>query len=276
VHPSSPSGGVTGVSLIFRYVPFPTKLPLWPLHGRSERPRPVILVSIIGPGGTATERGQLDPGADDTVFPENVAAAIGIDLTNAPAGTAAGVGQVRATQPYAEVLLRLIDGREYREWPARVRFTAAPLHRPLFSFAGFLQFFTATFYGDLEQVELTVNSSYPGIGPPGPTGRIGCRKAEQPDQTEIAHSPLQPHSTERRMSLFGFPVLSSRFSPLPVFSRPKTCPHGGQIWKNFRPAAQTALLPYIVFSRLVGSVFRAPLDQGAVIHSHDPYHERCG
>jgi hypothetical protein len=63
---------------------------------------------------------------------------------------------------YAEVLLRLTDGREYREWPARIAFTSARLHLPLFGFAGFLQFFTATFQGDSEQVELTVNSKYPG------------------------------------------------------------------------------------------------------------------
>jgi hypothetical protein len=29
-------------------------------------------------------------------------------------------------------------------------------------FAGFLQFFTATFHGDREEVELTVNMAYPG------------------------------------------------------------------------------------------------------------------
>ena len=34
--------------------------------------------------------------------------------------------------------------------------------RPLIGFAGFLQFFTATFHGDREQVELTVNALYPG------------------------------------------------------------------------------------------------------------------
>jgi hypothetical protein len=111
---------------------------------------------------TAVERGQLDPGADDTVFPEAIAVAIGLNLTQAPTGTAAGVGQVSATLRYAEVLLRITDGHEYREWPARVGFTAARLHRPLLGFAGFLQFFTSTFEGDLEQVELTVNGAYPG------------------------------------------------------------------------------------------------------------------
>lgn len=60
------------------------------------------------------------------------------------------------------MVLRISDGHEHREWPARVGFTSAPLHRPLLGFAGFLQFFTATFDGVRELVELTVNSSYPG------------------------------------------------------------------------------------------------------------------
>jgi len=127
-----------------------------------ERPRPVVLVSVVGPTGLSVESGVLDPGADDTVFPESVATVVGIDLTNAPTGTAAGVGQVPAMLRYGEVVLRLTDGREYREWPARVAFTASPLHRSLLGFAGFLQFFTAAFHGDIEQVELAVNSAYPG------------------------------------------------------------------------------------------------------------------
>ena len=38
----------------------------------------------------------------------------------------------------------------------------ANLQSPLLGFAGFLQFFTATFRGDREEIELTVNSLYPG------------------------------------------------------------------------------------------------------------------
>jgi hypothetical protein len=63
---------------------------------------------------------------------------------------------------YAEVRIRLSDGQEFREWPARVGFTSAPLKRGLLGFAGFFQFFTATFDGDREHVELAVNALYPG------------------------------------------------------------------------------------------------------------------
>ena len=51
---------------------------------------------------------------------------------------------------------------EQREWPAWVGFTAASMPYPVLGFAGFLQFFTATFHGEREEVELTINGLYPG------------------------------------------------------------------------------------------------------------------
>ncbi len=150
------------MSLKFPYKLIQTKHPLWQLGGRSTRPRPLLTVTLIGPAGTVVDKGMLDTGADDTVFPEDLAAILGIDLTNAPEGEASGVGAVPATVRYAEVTLRLTDGKEFRQWPARVGFTNAPLKQSLLGFAGFLQFFTAAFHGDREEVELTVNSLYPG------------------------------------------------------------------------------------------------------------------
>ena len=117
---------------------------------------------MIGPGGTSVQRGLLDTGADDTVFDEQVAQVIGLDLTQAPTAAASGVGQVASPLRYAEVTLRVVGNGELREWPARVGFTSSPLKRALLGFAGFLQFFTATFHGDREEVELTVYALYPG------------------------------------------------------------------------------------------------------------------
>jgi len=111
------------------------------------------------------ETAHLDPGSDDCVFPLSLAAKIGVDLTNAPAGEAAGVGKAPVALRFAQVKLRLVSGEEWCEWPAWVAFTDAPLNRPLLGFAGFLQFFTATFRGDREEVELAVNALYPGILP---------------------------------------------------------------------------------------------------------------
>ena len=132
------------------------------LGGRWVRPRPMVTIAMTGPGETIVEEAMLDTGADDSVFPIAAAAKIGIDLTNAPIGEASGVGSAPVIVRYALVELRLTDGKEYRTWPAWVGFTSARLKQPLLGFAGCLQFFGAHFRGDREDVELEVNSLYPG------------------------------------------------------------------------------------------------------------------
>jgi hypothetical protein len=150
------------VTLRFRYKRHPVPHPIVSLGGRTERPKPILAVALIGPLNTVTRDGLLDTGADDTIFPEAVAVAAGIDLSNAPSGTASGVGMVRYPVRFATVTLRITDGQERREWRAWVGFTAAPMRRPLLGYAGFLQFFDANFLGNAEVVELTVNSGYTG------------------------------------------------------------------------------------------------------------------
>jgi hypothetical protein len=150
------------MSLLFPYKVVPVQHSVLPLGGRWFRSRPLIIVSVIGPGNTFPTEGLLDTGADDTVFPESLAKFIGIDLGNAPIGQATTATLTDASVRYAQVILRLSDGKERREWPAWVGFTPAKLLSPLLGFAGFLQFFTTTFRGDREQAELTVNSLYPG------------------------------------------------------------------------------------------------------------------
>jgi hypothetical protein len=151
------------MTLRFRYKLLPTKGPVVSLGGRFVRPRPLVVVSVIGPAETTIQTAHLDPGSDDCVFSSHLAAKIGIDLTNAPEGEAAGVGQAPVALRYAQVTLRVVNGSERCEWPAWVAFADTPLNRPLLGFAGFLQFFTATFHGDQEEVELTVNSRFPGV-----------------------------------------------------------------------------------------------------------------
>jgi hypothetical protein len=75
---------------------------------------------------------------------------------------ASGVGVPAYPLRYAQGTLRVTDGQEFREWPAWVGFTSVVLRQPLLGFAGFLQFFDALFRSDREEVELTVNSLYPG------------------------------------------------------------------------------------------------------------------
>jgi hypothetical protein len=150
------------MTMRFNYLRFPTRQPVLTLSGRTERPRTVIGLTLIGPTSTRLIEALLDTGSDDTVFPEALAAILGIDLTNAPTLIGAGFGMVAHPLRLAEVTLRVADSQEQREWRAWVGFTAAPLRQPLLGYAGFLQFFTATFHGDREEVELTINADFPG------------------------------------------------------------------------------------------------------------------
>jgi hypothetical protein len=126
------------------------------------RPRPLLTVTLLSPTRAYPEVALLDTGADDTIFPERLAAKLGLDLSNAPVGEASGISTGPAQLRYARVALRLAAPGERREWEAWVGFTSIPLKYPLLGFAGFLQYFTATFHGDREEVELTVNGLYPG------------------------------------------------------------------------------------------------------------------
>src|SRR5262245_53066590 len=118
------------MSMWFRYHLVPQGRMLPSLGGRTVRPRPLVTVTLVGPGNARARTALLDTGADDTVFPESLAILIGIDLTNAETGTAAVPGGGRVSVRYASVTLRLSDGREYREWPALVGFTSAPFLYP--------------------------------------------------------------------------------------------------------------------------------------------------
>jgi hypothetical protein len=150
------------MSLRFPYLQVARGRPIVSLSGKVHRPRPVIGVTILGPAGAAPYDGLLDTGSDDVLFPEDVAALIGIDLINAPQGTASAFGHGTISVRYAEATLRVADNQEQREWHAWVSFAPVVRRYALLGHAGFLQYFTATFHGDREEVELTVNGQYPG------------------------------------------------------------------------------------------------------------------
>lgn len=150
------------MSLRFRYKPFRFSHPLVPLDGKRVRPRPVFSVTLIGPHGSTAQDALLDTGADDTVFPERIAHWIGVDLTHTPLGYASGLSHGSVPVRYVRVTLRIADNHERREWEAWVGFTPARIRFSTLGYAGFLQYFTATFHGDREEVELTVNGLYPG------------------------------------------------------------------------------------------------------------------
>jgi len=150
------------MALRFAYRRARISRPAIALGGRMERPQPIVPVTVLGPTRSTHEHAGLDTMADDTVFPLSLATAIGLDLSNAPQGLLRGVSGTSHVVYYAQVVLRMTDGKEFREWPAIVGFSPAPLRRPLLGFAGCLQFFTTTFHGDHEVVELAVNRLYSG------------------------------------------------------------------------------------------------------------------
>lgn len=135
--------------------------PSFSLNGRIERPRPILTVSLIGPKATALEDARVDSGSDDTLFPDDLALRIGLDLSAAPTEVHRSQGSGRLIVRFAEIQFRLTDGIEFREWPAKVGFVAG-LRKSVLGFGGFLQFFTTTLRGDDETVELEVNRLYPG------------------------------------------------------------------------------------------------------------------
>ena len=114
------------MSLRFHYKLVPTGYSVLTLGGRFVRPWPIVPMTIIGPAGQYSLRAFLDPGSDETVFQEGVAAAIGVDLTNAPLGRASGIGLVGSILRYANVTVQITDGNELRLWNAWVGFSLFP------------------------------------------------------------------------------------------------------------------------------------------------------
>lgn len=152
----------------FPYVSTPTSRPVVSLGGRVVRPRPLIPVVVINPqtGTWRRYRGLLDNGADDTVFHEDDAQLLGIDLTHAATSQAQGTTGRPVMLRYAEVFLQIANTYgDVLEWRATVAFAKKKGRHPLLGFAGCLQFFNATFFGELEECELIPNALLPSHPP---------------------------------------------------------------------------------------------------------------
>jgi hypothetical protein len=110
----------------FPYMPVQTKQPVPSLGGKKVRHRPVLAVLLAGTPTPQLRDGLLDTGADDTVFSDAVAAALGVDLSQAEQRSIILAGR---PQPilcrYVVVQIRISDGIETFEWPATAGFVAA-------------------------------------------------------------------------------------------------------------------------------------------------------
>jgi hypothetical protein len=120
-------------------------------------------VRITGPAHFAVRDAVLDSGADDTVFPDGIAAIIGLDLTLAVPRKMFLAGRGVVNCRFAPAQLRITDGvSETYEWDAVVGFVPVPLRCPLLGYAGFFQFFDVHFHG--ADGEITVVPSWAFAG----------------------------------------------------------------------------------------------------------------
>ncbi|HEY7157917.1 MAG TPA: hypothetical protein VH575_28425 [Gemmataceae bacterium] len=146
-----------------RYTPCPVRTPVPALGGAAILPRPILAIRITGPSGSRLRDGLLDTGADETIFDPSVAPLIGVDLTQALEREVNLIGRGRVRCRYAAVQLRISDGvAETYEWDTVVGFAPFPVLRGLLGFAGFLQFFDASFRGADQEVTLLPNALFAG------------------------------------------------------------------------------------------------------------------
>jgi hypothetical protein len=155
------------LTLQFPYVDEPLRSPAPPSlpAAAKDRWRPLVPITIIGTGGTSLSFGKalVDPGADDTIFPLDVANLLGVSLLAATGHAMRWQGQ-RLSLRYAPVELQLVDDQgSYFRWPAVVALTTVAMRYPLLGMAGFLEYFDVKFLGARHEIEFEQNSTFRGI-----------------------------------------------------------------------------------------------------------------
>jgi Aspartyl protease len=146
--------------VIFPIPGFQSKVPVPALLGQTVRYKPVIPITVTGPKNQEARQILVDTGADDIVFPEALAARLGVDLSSAIPGSGHGIG---AAQPvpvlFAPVILQLSDQQETYRWRALVGFTKASLRFAILGIAGGLEHFLTTFdFASHEMLLIALNT----------------------------------------------------------------------------------------------------------------------
>jgi hypothetical protein len=148
--------------LSYPYRRVPRRTPSFAGGGQMFQPRSFVAVTVVGPLNTRALDCLIDTGADDVVFPEFLAAVVGIDLSSAPTQSIDLADRSQVAVRFTRVTLRIAAQNERREWQTWVGFSPALPQYGLLGFAGFSEYFTTVLHGDLERVDLTVNPTYPG------------------------------------------------------------------------------------------------------------------
>jgi hypothetical protein len=130
--------------------------------------RPLVPTRVIAPSGQSLAFGRalVDPGADDTIFPLDVANVLGVALKPPTAHAMRWRGQSFPLR-YGELDLELVDddGATLR-WPGIVAFTGASIRYPLLGLCGCLEFLNVHFFGADYRIEIEPNTSFPASGGP--------------------------------------------------------------------------------------------------------------
>ncbi len=130
--------------------------------------QPLVPVTVYGPGGHWQSFGRafLNSGADNTIFPLDVATQLGGSLLPATGHGMRWRGQ-RQLLRFGMVELELVDDvGAMGRWPATIAFTAASIRYPLLGIAGCLEYLDVKFLGKERMIELEPNDLLPSlIGP---------------------------------------------------------------------------------------------------------------
>jgi hypothetical protein len=125
-----------------------------------------VTIDLIGPLGTVTIQALVDTGSDETIFPLSVATSIGVKLDRHSASQASAVGGHTVELIPGAVELRIANDRETFSWHTVAGFlNARELEDEiaLLGYAGFLEFFRATFDSSDYEVEITPHERFQAV-----------------------------------------------------------------------------------------------------------------
>jgi len=126
--------------------------------------RPEIPLTVIGPASSGSFAALVDTGSDNTILPKSIAEPLGIPLRVASGSSASAFGGQRLSLLDGEATLQLeADGKVIR-WPSELLFFDFPNiedETVILGHAGFLDYFTATFDGEMGVLDLVANDDLP-------------------------------------------------------------------------------------------------------------------
>ena len=123
--------------------------------------RPVITIRIAGPKSEARWDALVDTGADETLLPLSLAELLGVERDREATSLAAGISGDKLTIHYGDVKLQIATGNEEITWRSTVGFVdfgGSDQEVIVLGHLGCLDFFTATFNGELAELEMLPNS----------------------------------------------------------------------------------------------------------------------